>query len=122
MSQGHPLLKLEPLIWFLFGQGILIGSMLLTGWLLVVGILYPLGILVPPEALAYERAHMLSSHPVGRLVLLGMLALPVWKGAHHVRHFFIDRGHAENDGLIGGLCYLLATLLSLFALVAVIRL
>jgi len=121
MSQTHPLLKLEPLIWFLFGQGIMIGSMLLTGWLLVVGILYPLGI-VPPEALGYERAHMLASHPIGRLVLLGLLALPVWKGAHHVRHFFIDRGHADKDGLIGRLCYLVATLLSLFALVAVVRL
>ena len=121
MSQGHPLLKFEPLIWFLFGQGIIIGSMLMTGWLLVVGILSPLGI-VPPEALGYERAHMLASHPAGRLLLLGLLVLPVWKGAHHVRHFFIDRGHADRDGLIGGLCYLLASLLSLFALVSVIRL
>ena len=38
MSQKHPLLKLEPLIWFLFGQGIMIGSILMTGWLLVVGL------------------------------------------------------------------------------------
>jgi fumarate reductase subunit D len=121
MSQGHPLLKFEPLIWFLFGQGILIGSMLMTGWLLVVGILNPLGI-APPEALAYERAHMLASHPIGRLVLLGILVLPVWKGAHHVRHFFIDRGYADHDSLIGGVCYLVASLLSVTALVAVVRL
>lgn len=121
MSQGHPLLKLEPLIWFLFGQGIMIGSILMTAWLLVVGVLAPLGI-VPPEALAYERAHMLASHPVGRLLLLGILALPLWKGAHHVRHFFIDRGHAAHDGTIGGIAYLVATLGSLAALVAVIRL
>ena len=32
----HLLLKLEPVIWLLFGQGILLGTMLLTGWLLVV--------------------------------------------------------------------------------------
>jgi len=121
MSQGHPLLKLEPLIWFLFGQGILIGSILLTAWLLVVGILHPLGI-IAPEALAYERAHMLASHPIGRLVLFGLLALPVWKGAHHARHFFIDRGHAERDRVIGGLCYVVASLLSVAALVSVIRL
>ena len=38
------LLKLEPLIWFMFGQGIMIGTMLLTGWILVLGILMPLGI------------------------------------------------------------------------------
>ena len=121
MSQGHPLLKFEPLIWFLFGQGIIIGSMLLTGWLLVIGILYPLGI-VPQDALAFDRAHMLASHPLGRLVLLGILVLPVWKGAHHVRHFFIDRGHADHDGVIGGISYLAAILLSLAALVAIVRL
>ena len=121
MSQGHPLLKLEPLIWFLFGQGIMIGSILMTAWLLVVGILAPLGI-VSPEALSYERAHMLASNPIGRFLLLGILALPLWKGAHHVRHFFIDRGHAEQDGTIGALAYTVATLGSLAALVAVIRL
>ena len=96
-------------------------TILMTAWLLVVGVLAPLGI-VPPEALAYERAHRLASHPVGRLVLLGILALPLWKGAHHVRHFFIDRGHAAHDGTIGGIAYLVATLGSLAALVAVIRL
>jgi fumarate reductase subunit D len=121
MSQGHPLLKLEPLIWFLFGQGIMIGSMLMTGWLLVVCVLAPLGI-VPPDALSYERAHMLASHPIGRLVLLGILALPAWKGAHHVRHFFIDRGHADKDGLVGSVSYVVATVLSVAAVIAVVRL
>lgn len=121
MSQGHPLLKLEPLIWFLFGQGIMIGSMLLTGWLLVVGVLHPLG-MVPAEALAYERAHALGSSLIGRVVLLGIVALPVWKGAHHIRHFFIDRGHAEKDGMIGGISYAIATLVSIAAVVAVVRL
>jgi len=116
---NHPLLKLEPLIWFLFGQGIMIGSMLLTGWLLVVGILAPLGIVAP---LTYEHAHAMASHPIGRVVLLGILALPLWKGAHHVRHFFIDRGHAEQDGLIGSLAYLVATAGSIAALLAVVRL
>ena len=32
------LLRLEPIIWLLFGQGILIGTILLTGWILVIGI------------------------------------------------------------------------------------
>ena len=116
---SHPLLKLEPLIWFLFGQGIMIGSMLLTGWILVIGILAPLGIV---ETLSYDDALALATNPIGSLVLVGTLALPAWKGAHHVRHFFIDRGHAEKDGLIGGISYLVATVLSCAALYAVLRL
>jgi len=118
---SHPFLKMEPLIWFLFGQGIMIGSMLITAWLLVVGILVPLGI-VPAEALSYERAHMLASHPIGRFVLLGILALPLWKGAHQVRHFFIDMGQGDNEGLWGGLAYGAALIGSVAAIVAVVRL
>jgi hypothetical protein len=33
----HLLLKLEPVIWLLFGQGIMIGTMLLTAYLAVGG-------------------------------------------------------------------------------------
>ncbi|MCG8589784.1 MAG: fumarate reductase subunit D [Proteobacteria bacterium] len=117
----HPLLSFEPVIWVLFGQGIMIGSMLLTGWLLVVGLAIPLG-LVSAEALSFERAYALGSHPIGRVVLLGVVALPMWKGAHHMRHFFIDSGHGDKDGVIGTLCYLMAAAGSAAALVAVIRL
>jgi fumarate reductase subunit D len=114
------LLKLEPLIWLIFGQGILLGTILLTGWLLVVGLAIPLGI-VPAETLAYERAHRLGSNPIGRVVLLGLIALPRWKGAHHVRHIFIDSGGADRDTIVAPLLYLIAAAGSLLAIAAVIR-
>ena len=116
----HPLLKLEPLIWLLFGQGILLGTVLLTPWVLVVGLAIPLGI-VPDDALAYERAAMLGSHIIGRVILLGLIALPLWKGAHHMRHTLIDFGGAERDALVAPLLYLLATVGSVLAVVAVVR-
>jgi len=115
------LLKLEPVIWLLFGQGILIGTILLTGWVLVVGLAIPLGI-VPAEALSFERAHRLGANPLGRLVLLGLIALPMWKGAHHIRHVFIDMGFGERDGLIAPVLYAIAGLGSLLAVVAVLSL
>ena len=117
----HPLLKLEPLIWLLFGQGILLGTVLLTPWVLVVGLGVPLGI-VPADALAYERAYALGSHIVGRLVLLGLIVLPLWKGAHHMRHTLIDFGGARRDALVAPLLYLIATVGSVLAVVAVVRL
>ena len=40
----HLLLKLEPMIWFMFGQGILIGTILLTGWVAIVGLAIPMGL------------------------------------------------------------------------------
>jgi len=54
----HPLLKLEPVIWLLFGQGILVGTVLLTGWVLILGIAAPLGIV---DALGWEHAHELGA-------------------------------------------------------------
>ena len=113
-------LRLEPLIWLLFGQGILLGTVLLTGWLLVMGLAIPLGF-VSPDALMYERAHRLASHLVGRVVLLALIALPLWKGAHHLRHVFIDFGGARRDALVAPLLYLIAALGSALAVVAVAR-
>jgi fumarate reductase subunit D len=113
------LLSLEPVIWLLFGQGILIGTVLLTGWILVLGIAAPLGLVEP---ISYARAHELGASLIGRLVLLALVALPLWKGAHHMRHVFIDTGGGDRDATVAPLLYLLATAGSLVALVAVIRL
>ncbi len=115
------LLRIEPFIWLLFGQGILIGTILLTGWILVVGLLLPLG-LVSPEALSYERAHMLGSNLVGRLVLAALLVLPLWKGAHHVRSLSVDLLGGDKDAAVGTLVYLIAAAGSLLAILAVVRL
>jgi fumarate reductase subunit D len=115
------LLRLEPVVWLLFGQGILIGTMLLTGWLLVVGLGVPLG-LVPAEAMHYERAHALGSHWIGRLVLAALVALPLWKGAHHLRSLAIDFGGASRDALVASVLYAVACLGTLLAIWAVVRL
>ena len=121
------LLKLEPLIWFMFGQGIMIGTMLLTGWILVVGILMPLGI-VDPANLNYMRAHELATAslfgviPVGQLLLAALLVLPLWKGAHHVRSLLIDLGGGERDGAVGSVLYLIAIVGSGMGVAAVVGL
>ena len=116
----HPMLKLEPLIWALFGGGIMVGTMLMTGWVAVVGVAIPLGI-VPADALAYDRAYALGSSLIGRALLVAIVALPLWKGAHHTRHLLIDSGGADRDPVVALILYALATLGSLLAIVAVIR-
>ncbi len=115
------LLKVEPVIWVLFGQGIMIGTMLMTGWILVVGLLMPMGI-VSGEALDYERAHALGSNIIGRLLLAALIALPLWKGAHHLRSLAKDFGGAESDGAVGSVLYLIALAGTIGAVLAVARL
>ncbi|MGH0037289.1 MAG: fumarate reductase subunit FrdD [Myxococcota bacterium] len=115
------LLKLEPIIWFMFGQGILIGTILLTGWIAVVGLAIPLGI-VPADALEFQRAHALGSNIIGRLLLAALVALPLWKGAHHVRSLALDFGGEARDGLVGGVLYAIALAGTVAAILAVVRL
>ena len=115
------LLRLEPVIWLLFGQGILIGTILLTSWIAVVGLGLPMG-LVDAQALSYERAHALASNPIGRLVLLALCALPLWKGAHHLRSLAIDFGGASRDATVATVLYAIATIGSVMAIAAVVAL
>lgn len=113
------LLKVEPVIWLLFGQGIMIGTMLLTGWVLVMGVLAPLGVV---DSLGYEHAHGLASSLIGRVVLVALIALPLWKGAHHIRSLSIDFGGADRDTELATFLYGIASVGSLLAIVAVVRL
>lgn len=117
----HLILKLEPLVWFMFGQGILLGTVLLTGWILVVNLGVPLGV-ISGDGLAYPRASELASSLPGRLVLAALCALPLWKGAHHMRHVSIDAGGADRDVVVAPLLYLIATVGSVVAILAVVRL
>jgi fumarate reductase subunit D len=115
----HLLLKFEPVIWLLFGQGILIGTLLLTGWVLVLGIAAPLGFVEP---LGFAHAHDLGANPIGRLVLAALIVLPMWKGAHHMRHVFIDMGGGARDAAVAPALYSIALAGSVAGIVAVIRL
>lgn len=117
----HFLLRIEPVIWFLFGQGIMIGTMLLTAYLAVVGLAIPLGI-VSADALAYDRALRLGGNLIGRVVLFALIALPMWKGAHHIRYLSIDMGGLSRDTIVAPLLYSLALAGNALALIAVVRL
>ncbi len=112
--------RIEPGIWALFGAGFMVGSLLLPAFIFVVWIAAPLG-WVPAEALSYERIHGLASHPIGRVVCLALVALPLWNAANHLRHWLIDLGGYSRDGVMAPLIYGAAAVLSVVAIVAVVR-
>jgi fumarate reductase subunit D len=112
------MLKLEPVIWVLFGAGMMVGGFVLPAWIATVG----LGLGTSDAALSYDRMHGLLAHPLGRLAALAAMALPLWGGAHHLRHVWIDFGGLESDGAMGGALYALALAGTLAAVVAVVSL
>ncbi len=115
------LVRLEPVIWMLFGGGMMVTALFYPALLLMLGLAGPLGAL-PPDALSFERALSLASHPIGRVLLAAVIALPLWAAAHQVRHVAIDFGGVARDGWFGSLCYALALAGSVLAVLAVIRL
>jgi fumarate reductase subunit D len=115
------LLRLEPVVWLLFGAGIMVGTLLLPGYLLTVALGGPLGLL-PDGALSFERIHAIASNPLGRLVLLALIVLPLWKGAHHTRALAVDLVGARSDVLVGSLLYAVAAIGSAAGILAVLSL
>jgi len=109
------MLKLEPIIWLLFGAGMMVGGFVLPAFIATVG----LGLVGDASAYSYDRMVALISNPIARLVALAAMALPLWGGAHHLRHVWIDFGGLSSDGLVGGLLYLVALGGSVAAIVAV---
>ncbi len=115
------LLKLEPLVWLLFIGGMMVGAFLLPAYVLVVGLAVPLGI-APETALSHQRALELAASPLGRLSLAVLIALPLWGGAHHLRHLWLDFGGLRSDAIVAALLYGTALVGSALAVVAVVRL
>jgi fumarate reductase subunit D len=109
------MLRLEPVIWLLFGAGMMVGGFILPAFIATVG----LGLLGDADAYSYDRMYALISNPIARPVALAAMALPLWGGAHHLRHVWIDFGGLKTDALVGGSLYLLALVGSVAAIVAV---
>lgn len=95
---------IEPLIWGPFVTGNFLGPLFYPALILGLGIAYPLGA-IPAEALAYERAYSLATHPVVVIGLLVLVPLALLAGSHHLRHAVIDMGGGEHDGVVAPLLY-----------------
>jgi fumarate reductase subunit D len=115
------LIKIEPIVWGLFGVGMMVVALLLPGWLLVVGLAGPMDVL-SADALSYERMLGLFGHPLGRGVGAAAVSLPLWAGAHHIRHLAIDFGGIARDVWFGPLCYAVALAGTVLGVLAVLAL
>ena len=98
----------KPLLWLPFAGGGLVAALITPVLILITGILVPLGVL----HLHYETIAAFAHHPIGKLILFGVVALPAWHAAHRLRMT------AHDLGLGGGIavkavCYGTAWLLIL---------
>jgi fumarate reductase subunit D len=105
----------KPILWLPFAGGGLVAALVTPVLILITGVLVPLGIL----HLRYETLAAFAHNPIGKLILFGVVALPVWHAAHRLRMT------AHDLGLGGGFavkaaCYGTAWLVILAAAVALV--
>lgn len=80
-----------PLWWSLFSAGGMISAMILPALILVTGVLIPAGT-VDGHSLAHSRIHGFVAHPVTRLALFAIIALPLFHWAHRFLYTLVELG------------------------------
>lgn len=75
-----------PLWWLLFSAGGVVAALLMPIAILVTGIAVPAGWVSADSLLALVR------HPLGRLVLFGLVSLSLFHWAHRFRYALVDLG------------------------------
>ncbi len=105
----------EPVFWSMFGAGGMLTAFITPVMILITGILVPLGI--PMSGLSYETMHGFAGSWLGKLILLAVLALPLWHAAHRIFHGMHDLGIHGNRTAFMAATYGLAALLSAVVIV-----
>jgi fumarate reductase subunit D len=94
----------EAFWWSLFSAGGVVAALLVPVHIVLTGLAVPLG-WAPAEAFGYERMRTLVSHPLTKLYLFVLFALPFFHCAHRIRHTLYDTGLREYQTPIAVLCY-----------------
>ena len=83
----QPKISNEPFWWALFGAGGVVSAMVFPVLLILTGLAIPLGWVAAPD---FESLHDLISFPLTRVILFGVIVLPVFHWAHRFRFTLYD--------------------------------
>jgi fumarate reductase subunit D len=76
--------SVAPVFWLLFGAGGMLSAFTGPALVLITGLAVPTGIGVSPSLMSFARATAFAQHPLGKLVLFGVIALFLWHGAERI--------------------------------------
>jgi len=81
----------EPIFWGLFGAGGMLTAFLTPVMILITGLLIPLGIMDEGK-FNYHSLHSFATSWYGAVIILILVALPVWHTLHRIFHGLHDLG------------------------------
>ncbi len=93
----------KPLIWSLFAGGGMLAAFVTPVMIFITGLAVPMAFFLP-DVLDYERMLALVTHPLGKLVMLAVVLLPLWHAAHRLRMTLHDLG-TGNSRVVVYACY-----------------
>jgi fumarate reductase subunit D len=111
----------EPFLWLLFAAGGTVAAFLVPVHIVLTGLLAPLGW----GRTVFQYAHIaaLVSHPVVRLYVFVLIALPWFHAAHRIRYGLAEGLKLHRaERLLAVICYGAASVGTALALLVVARL
>ncbi|WP_028864154.1 fumarate reductase subunit FrdD [Psychromonas aquimarina] len=103
----------EPVFWGLFGAGGMLTAFLTPVMILITGILIPLGI-INSQNFSYEKIHGFATTWYGAVIVLVLVALPLWHTLHRIFHALHDIGINRGRDWQQVICYGFAFAASIF--------
>jgi fumarate reductase subunit D len=111
---------ISPILWFLFSAGGTVAALLFPVHVILLGLAIPLGWMQAP---GYPDLLALVRHPVAKLYLFVLIALPLYHAAHRFRYTLYDGLKIKHlELLIVTMCYGTATVGSILAAITLWRL
>jgi len=94
----------EPIFWSLFAAGGVVAAMFIPILIVFTGLVIPFA-LVGEEPFVYERTQGAISHPLIRIFIFALIALPLFHFAHRFRSILSDIGLMNIRPIISVFCY-----------------
>ncbi len=120
-AQSHSGVTIEPIWWALFSAGGMISAMLFPILMVITGIIIPFG-LAAEGAIAYERVYGALAHPLVKLILFPVIALPLFHWAHRFLYTLLETGFRRARMPLSIICYGTAILGTLVTTIVLWRL
>jgi fumarate reductase subunit D len=79
-----PKRTIAPLFWLLFGAGGMLAALFGPALILATGVMIPFGLGLPQRLDSYANVLALARSPIGKLVLLAVIALLFWHAAERL--------------------------------------
>jgi fumarate reductase subunit D len=103
----------EPVFWGLFGAGGMLTAFVTPVMILITGILIPLGIM-NSENISYDKVNSFATTWYGAIIILILVALPLWHTLHRIFHGLHDIGINRGRDWQQVICYGFAFAVSVF--------